>query len=178
MRPLQLDYLGHVETPETTDTLRYRLLRATSLTTYLDSAPKSFAVGLAGMSVFIGLVCGGLAAARIKGMADLHALAAFGGLLVVYSAASSVFGDGYVEASKHGISIGIGYALQISAAIGFVMRMTQRPARHSVEGTTPKAAARGRPLAGDPPRALLARMMLFAGHPNIPQTRPRSPVVR
>jgi len=125
--PLQLDYLHNTETEGMRNSVRYRIARATSLTTYLDAVPTLFKVGLAAISTLIGFYCGIVAVKEmIYGTADLCALASFGGLLVVYAITSSVFGDGYVEIAKHAIVIGVGYALQISAAIGAMARALNR----------------------------------------------------
>jgi hypothetical protein len=102
-----IEVLPHYERPADRDRLRFRLLSATSVSTWLGALPAFFFAAL-----MIGMTGLGLAAlpvwvwatARQDGLARWRAplaLLAMGGTMSIYAMGSAVFGDGYVELSRH-----------------------------------------------------------------------------
>lgn len=109
--------LNNTETKKERESPRYRFLRATSIATYLDQVFPKYAVLLSSVSVIIGIICGIITFVRIEKAPELYSMTAFGGLIVAYTVASSVFGDGYFEITKHAIAVWVGYSLQITVAV-------------------------------------------------------------
>jgi hypothetical protein len=121
VRPLQLGYLPNAENLEVRSSLIYRFVKATSLSTYLDSLPTSvFAVLVLGCWVL-----GGLAAIRsIRSEAAFFATT--GAVFMFYAVLSSVFGDGFMEISKHATAISLGMFFQITAVVSLLSSMKGR----------------------------------------------------
>lgn len=121
-RPLYPEYLGILE-PDAGEPGqdKLRLARLTSLSTYLTRLPERLYVALVGLGLVAGL--GGLLllAPGIREEADIgqrarRTMLALGGFASLYALFSSVFGDGYIEAQKHAVVLGIGGAFQLVAA--------------------------------------------------------------
>lgn len=117
VRPLQLDYLTNTENVTVRDSHRYALLKSTSITTWLDEIPAYAFSLLVCFSIFAGGICT-LFLMRSASMLLMSA----GGVIVFYALFSSVFGDGFMEISKHATAIVLGLSLQISVVLIHVIR--------------------------------------------------------
>lgn len=124
-RPALLPYLGHFERPSDAGRLRYRMLSAMSLSTWLAALPPRAYHWLIGGVCLGGPVAFALALLRAlrrplaRGDETDGALlmAGSGGVLVFYALASSVFGDGYNEAQRHAVGVIIGAGLAFPAIV-------------------------------------------------------------
>ncbi len=105
---LYLQDLTPFERPSDAEGLAFRVLKATSLSTYLAMLPVSAFVGLCSLSIMMAALT-----AFLPGWSTSFALA---GLVICYSLTSSVFGDGYSEISRHAACIVVGMAFFLMAA--------------------------------------------------------------
>lgn len=115
--PFGAYYLGYLENPADPRTQRYEsLFKGTSFTTFLALFPPQAQCLLALLSV----VCGGVLFCNLAAWTSskeltrlILAMIAVGGGTTIYTIASSVFGDAYVEIPRHAMVFMIGAAFQI-----------------------------------------------------------------
>jgi len=115
VRPSTIHYLGIVETPEVRGGLRFELIDRTSLSRAIDALPVGLYFLIVAASLIAALV-GVFRSMRSEGAL----LIAAGGIVVFYALLSSVFGDGFMEISKHATAIFLGLVIQLGA-IGLVI---------------------------------------------------------
>jgi hypothetical protein len=110
VRPATIYYLGIAETQSVKTSIRLAAVEKTSLSRAIDALPPA---------VFMVLVCGSLAAALGSLLYCSHSSSALllsaGGAVIFYALISSVFGDGFMEISKHATAIFLGFTIQLGA---------------------------------------------------------------
>lgn len=115
------DY-GKFENSENSKLLEYEIIIETSLTTLLALIPFfSYAIVVI-LSMILGLITTILwiyFLKRSNSIIQTSAIAMFslGGITIIYSIASSVFGDGYADVAKHSVGFPIGLSFQMSGLI-------------------------------------------------------------
>jgi hypothetical protein len=122
MRPFLVANLHNAGTDGVRNGVRYRFIQATSITTLLDLVPLPVFFSILIASISAGAACL-VAHLVLYRDSSLLALSAFGGLLVGYTVVSCVFGDGYMEVSKHGATVGVGLSLQVAALIAYACQL-------------------------------------------------------
>lgn len=135
-KPLYPDYLGVIEAGDAEEAQgKLELVRTMSLSTWLSGLPPRLYVGL----TCLGLLGGGLAFLILlrsfrdrdgisAGKAPLAVLS-LGAFASLYALFSSVFGDGYIEMSKHAVIFGVGLTFQVVATAWWFWLMARGWAR-------------------------------------------------
>lgn len=125
IRPFPGTKYGFFEDQIYSQSRRYRVTETTSFGTYLNRLPeKIYTILMAGSmlaSVPLSLWCGAAILRRRMSWHGSELLLAIGSTLVLYSVASSVFGDGTTEVFKHAFIWVFGIALELIAIAGFVI---------------------------------------------------------
>jgi putative flippase GtrA len=126
------------EQPDMVDGVRYRLVKSTSFTTYANDVPRTLFRGLLIVSMFVGALCALLSLVTVRrAKSGGIVLLAMGGTIVLYAIASSVFGDGLTDMTRHavmwpfGLSLQfIGLAILVNAAIRNGIAVRSTPDQH------------------------------------------------
>lgn len=124
VHPFYPPYLGHLEDTKDRGTASYQLLKKTSLSDALASIPKNYTPFIFLASMLVGLVAFGAIVVSLSKRTEIRPflmMLCLGGLVVLYSIASSVFGDGYAELQKHAVGFLVGLTFQIIGAVGFMV---------------------------------------------------------
>lgn len=101
------------EQPDMVDGLRYRLVKATSLTTYANAVPRALFRSLLIVSMLVGALSAVLCLATVRRVGSGGVLLlAMGGTIVLYAIGSSVFGDGISDMTRHAVMWPFGLSLQ------------------------------------------------------------------
>jgi hypothetical protein len=116
----QLSYLGKSQSHDRMQSWSYEINSLSSLSTLISILPGSWYFGLVIVSIISSIFLtlpGIFVRLPFSRRESRQFLAIFilGGCLSLYSILSSVFGDGYFEAAKHGVGIGVGLIFQLSA---------------------------------------------------------------
>ncbi|WP_321919165.1 glycan biosynthesis hexose transferase WsfD [Paraburkholderia tropica] len=118
--PFYTSYLGHLSSPDTANTRSYRLLRVTSLSHWLARQGPEGAVPETLFALIVAAI------ALLAWLRTWHsdpglqlplAITWLGGGLIIYSLASSVFGDGYIELQKHAVLLLPGFGFVLAGAL-------------------------------------------------------------
>ena len=130
--------LAHFERPGDAALWRFRVLYATSLSTWLRLLPEAAYASLVWIAtvsgVFVLPVIGAfLARAELSArrpIARAAALPLLGGIVCAYAVASSVFGDGYTELARHAACVLVGVACFLAGLVQIALATLNRlPAR-------------------------------------------------
>ncbi len=131
--PFSPPYLGHLENTQDSDSRTYLFMKKSSLSYLLTGIPKN------SMPVFVLIsTIVSLAALTLIGASTLKpshnqpflVMIFLGGLVIIYSISSSVFGDGYAELQKHAVGFLVGVTFQITGASALVVNsLLSRPFR-------------------------------------------------
>jgi len=123
IHPFYPPYLGHLEDIQQGNSSNYLFLKKSSLSSVLTVIPKDYMPFFVLVSMFASLV----ALASIGFLISSHnntqpfvMMICLGGLVIIYSISSSVFGDGYAELQKHAVGFLIGVTFQIAGVITLV----------------------------------------------------------
>ncbi|WP_234775161.1 hypothetical protein [Paraburkholderia tropica] len=120
--PVPDHHYGLFEYPGDADSLRYRLVKATSLTTYMNRLPKMAFRWIMTVAMAIGVVASiwCLFTIRRTDKYGSKLLWAIGGVTLFYVMVSSVFGDGIADTSRHAILWPFGITVQIMGTLLFL----------------------------------------------------------
>ena len=119
VRPVQIDNLGIAESDLIANSKRLAIASESSATKVIDSLS---------MPAFFMVVLGSIAAAAFAAFQAFRSstalLVAAGGGIVFYALISSVFGDGFMEISKHATALSMGLFIQVCAIALLLGRKT------------------------------------------------------
>jgi len=123
-RPFHSRFLGYLEDADDVDSVKYKISKATSLSTLVAALPIKIYFFIALIAMISGPVFIFLLIIRCKdnrGDDEFYRLVfgmiGLGGIVTLYAIASSVFGDGYADIQKHAVAFMIGISFQLGGIL-------------------------------------------------------------
>lgn len=138
IHPFFPPYLGHLENIQDSNSRIYLFMKNSSLSHLLAGIPKDSMPVFVLISTIVSLAVLMLIVASILKPPHSQSfliMISLGGLVIIYSISSSVFGDGYAELQKHAVGFLVGVTFQIAGATALVVNsLLSRPFRSMSEG--------------------------------------------